>query len=497
MCGIVGMAGDIVAADRQVFRDMLDVCQIRGRDSTGVININRTKSYGFIKNVGPPAYLFDRKGYDQIVETGFHSAFIGHCRHKTSGAVNVQNAHPFDFEEEGIIGVHNGTLRGYHQLDGYTYAKVDSEVLYEHLAKNGPEETFNKIEGAWACVWWDDTAETLNFIRNDERPMYFCWSEDKRKMFWASETWMFGAAERKIPMWKGPKGDYKGKYIELPVDTLWSFSIDPSAKKGEATVRMKPAKKIPRKTNAMVARQPWGAGGNVVTSGFSAGGSAIKKEETAVSIWNQRCPRTHHWDGNTRRWAPKMLFAEWEEQFNREQKEKGGSVPNPFHQKLDDQLPVHLRPKQETLALIQGGKSGIGDSKQNSSLPSKNGSEQEKPAKSTESGCTSTNSPVPETSTSSPKTNRKKLSARLQNLQQGNGGYSPSKVSFRSMVGMAFITDEQTGSEYSEAEVQENTKGACSFCDEPIGDLTEISEFFGKNKFICTNCTEPSLRSVA
>lgn len=477
-------------SDRQVFRDLLDVCQVRGRDSTGVINVNKQQSYGYFKSVGPPTYMFDRRGYSETIETGTHAALIGHCRHKTSGAVSVANAHPFDFEDEGIIGVHNGTLRNYHHLDGHTYQKVDSEVLYGHLAKNGPEETFNKIEGAWACVWWNDKEETLNFIRNEERPLWFCWSEDRRKMFWASEIWMLEVAERRVKMWKGPKGDYKGKYIELPVDTLWSFNLVPHAKKGEATVTMNPQKTIERKKPSVVVREPWSAGGN----GSLVSSTGSSTEETALSIWKKETGRTHKWDVKTCKFVPKMTFEEWETHYN---KLKGGSVPNPFHQKLDDQLPKHLRPKQETLALIQGGKNGTTDSTPKSTTPSQSGAESGKELSCTTNGDSSTDSQDPANLTVSQKINRKRLTARLQGLQQGNGGYSPSFVSFRSVAGMAYVTDEQTGNEYSEQQVQDNTAGCCSFCDEPIGDLTEIHKFFAKDKFICTHCTEPSLRSVA
>lgn len=487
MCGLVGMAGDLEASDRNVFRDLLTVCQVRGRDSTGVININKQQAYGYVKGLGPPEYLFDRRSYTDNIETGTHAALIGHCRHKTSGAVTVQNAHPFDYEEEGIIGVHNGTLRSYHNLDGHTYQKVDSDVLYGHLAKNGPEETFNKIEGAWACVWWDDKAETLNFIRNDERPLYFCWSADRRKLFWASEIWMFGAAERKIDLWKGPKDDYNGKYIQLPVDTLWSFKLEPNAKKDSPTVTMKPAKKIERKKPTVnVSRGPaWNQGGNG-SSGFV---------ETALSIWNKRDSRTHQWDATHQKWRPICTYKEWKEKFA-ELKKNGGSVTNPF-QALDDQLPAHLWPKQETLSLIQGGKSGTQNSTQKSTTPSSNGAATGTALTSTTSGEKSTTSQDLQTSCALARTNRRKLTAGLRNLQQGNGGLQSNNVSFRSVAGMAFITDEQTGSEYSEEQVQENTGGECSFCDEPIGDLTEIAEFFGKNKFICTHCTEPNPRSSA
>ncbi len=436
------MAGDLNVNDRdKIFRDMLDVCQLRGRDSTGVITVNRQMTYGYVKNVGPPAYLFDRRSYSEVVETGTTAALIGHCRAKTVGAVNIQNAHPFDFEDEGIIGVHNGTLSNAYKLDTYKSGKVDSEVLYGHLAKNGPEDTFSKLEGAWACVWWDNNAETVNFIRNDKRPMWFVWSKDLRKLFWASEGWMFGAVERCIDLWEGPKSDGHGKYIPLPVDTLWSFEITPNAKAGEPTIKFKQAKKI-EPAPPLAQTVAWGNG--------SSRGSGVN----------------------------------------------GGSVPRPFAlTNLDDQLPAYMLPKPETLALIAGEKKSTGSSTDSSSTTSKSGSESEKGQAPTTSGESKTVSLVRQSLNTSQKTNRKRLS--VVPTQPQSGSLATSQVSFRSVAGMAFITDENTGNEYSEQQIQENTGGVCSFCDEPIGDLTEIHQFFGHNKFICTHCTEPKLRIVA
>lgn len=490
------MAGDIDASDRLVFRDMLDVCQLRGRDSTGVINVNRQMQYGYYKNVGPPAFMFDRKSYAETIETGTHAALVGHCRHKTSGAVSRDNAHPFDFEDEGIIGVHNGTLQNYSKLDGYAYNKVDSEVLFNHLAYNGAENTFNQIEGAWACVWWDDEQETLNFIRNSERTLYFTWSADRRKMYWASEAWMFGAVERKTKLWNGPTDDGKGKYILLEENTLWSFNLAPNAKKGDPVITMLPAKKIAPKERTVGFRG--GAGGNAWNGRSILGGS---DEEKPWETWNKKTAETHEYDEKTKTYKQKMSYQEWEKVCA--DKKKGGSVPNPFpkqvdiHKELDDQLPVHLRPRPETLALIQGGKSSTGNSTENSSTTSKNGQELETQSNSTKNGEKNINSQNQQTSTDSQKTNRKDSSDDLFTRLRRTGALLSSKVSFRSVAGMAFITDEITGEEYSEQKVEENTGGICSYCDDPIGDLTEIAQFFGPNKFICTHCTEPSLRSVA
>ena len=243
MCGLVGVAGDVsYKVKSKVLKDMLDVCQLRGRDSTGVIKVKKDLSYDWMKQVGPPTYLYDSKMWDNRMEKGDAAAYIGHCRHKTSGEINKDNAHPFDFPDEGICGVHNGTLCSFTRLDTYNYQKVDSEVLYGHLAQNGPEETFDRLEGAWACVWWNDKEKTINFIRNDQRPLWFTWSKDARMMFWASEPWMFGAVSREIELWEG--GENKKPYIQLPINTLWSFKINPEAKGDESVVTMRPAKLI-------------------------------------------------------------------------------------------------------------------------------------------------------------------------------------------------------------------------------------------------------------
>jgi hypothetical protein len=396
-------------------------------------------SYGYFKAVGPPTYMFDRRAYTDTIENGTHAALIGHCRAKTVGAVNVQNAHPFDFEDEGIIGVHNGTLTGVHKLDTYHHSKVDSEVLYGHLAKNGPEDTFSKAEGAWACVWWDNNEETINFIRNDKRPLWFVWSKCLRKLFWASEPWMFGAVERVIALWEGPKQDGAGKYICLPTDTLWSIEIHPNAKKGEPTIKFKAPKKI----------------------------------ESA---------------------PPLARTVAWGNGYSPDFGNNGGSVPRPFDLK-DDKLPVCLLPKPANEGSTADEKKSTALSTGDSSKTSTSGSEQAKESKPTTSGESNTDSLVRQSLNNSLKINRKRLSVVPSLRPRGNSG--TSRVSFRSVAGMAFITDETNGSEYSEQQIQQNTGGVCSFCDEPIGDLTEIHEFFGPNKFICTHCTEPKLRIVA
>lgn len=454
MCGLIGVAGNVSAqVKNSLFKDMLDVCQTRGRHATGVIKVDDDLDYGYIKNVGPPAMLFDRRSYSDIVETGNAAALIGHCRHKTSGDNDTASAHPFDYEDEGIIGVHNGTLRSYHDLDTHNFKKVDSEVLYGHLAMNGPEETFNKIEGAWACVWWNDKNKTLNFIRNKERPLWFTWNEDCSMMFWASEIWMFGAISRKIKLWDGGKAD--SPYVELPVDTMWSFNIDPKAKKDEKPLTMKTPHKIEAKKPVVRGYQ-----GNRNTS---RGGNSWRNGDD--------------WYEANGVWTRKGLAGP--------NADKGGEVTNPFPKDglNDDVSDIGREPEQSNTQI--GNVSFI----HNSPKQSDTGADTKLSKKSTRSILS-----LPErTSGTCQQGNnggRLNASGKRQDNTILNLPKPLNPVSLRTVAGMDYITDEKSKKEFGVLQFEENTGGKCCFCKQPVGDLQEVAEFLNEKQFLCTSCVE-------
>lgn len=480
MCGIVGLAGKIThQAKNIVFKDMLDVCQVRGRDSTGVIKVkdDRDQSYTWVKSVGAPAHLFDFRKYESEIERGDAVALIGHCRSKTVGEVNLKNAHPFDFPDEGIIGVHNGTLRNHQNLEGYTYSKVDSEILYEHMAKNGVKDTFEKTKGAYACVWWNDNDSTLNFFRNEERPLWFTWSKDMEMMFWASEIWMFAAVERKIGLWKGTDDLGKDKYIPLPVHKLWSFTINPKAPKDERVMTMKPIKSIEPIKEPVVRNNNYGANWN----------RAFRDEEWV------RDPELGTWTT-----AEDLT------------KKQGGEVTNPFvvkedsDDKMDDDLPFSLLPPNPVAIIgspAESGNTKIGNvAFMKNSVPN------------LDLLTVSKNSPkfpknglcLPGTnSNSTPQSNKRKLSVVSDNTQEKQGcvlteliqkrreSRPPTSVREVKKVGW-FIRDNFKEIEYSLEQFEKNTGGVCCHCKTPIGDLDEVHEFIDKENFVCMSCVTPA-----
>jgi len=463
MCGIVGMAGKITnTAKNTLFKDMMDVCQVRGRDSAGVIKVRNDadQTYTWVKAVGPPSNLFDYRKYESEIERGDAVALIGHTRSRTVGDISLKNAHPFDYPDDGIVGVHNGTLREHYKLDGYSASRVDSDVLYGHLAKNGPDNTFNVVKGAYACVWWDDNKKTLNFIRNDERPLWFTWSKDMDMMFWASEVWMFSAVERKLALWNGIKDDGEGKYVQIKPHSLWSFTINAKAAVNEAVLTMKPIKTIPPKPEPVAPM-----------SGVYA------------KVWT-RVEGSQDW------------------------KPAGGEVANPFlvdnlDDKIDDIIPwdaegapAHLIPQDTTGKADESGSTSIG-----------NVSFIKTSARGLDSKTGQTPSPrfpkpilcLPQKNTkSSPPTNKSghsdvsnKSLVNIASLsEQRRASRMPVSVREVKKVG-TFIRDNIKEIEYSVEQFEENTKGVCCHCNSPVGDLVEVHEFIDKNNFICTTCVTP------
>lgn len=189
MCGLIGVAGIVGNKEEKIIKELLIVDSLRGVDSTGIAVVPRLNAHEvkLAKKLGHAYELIDHRSFNQALG-GVHRAIIGHNRWGTIGRVSAANAHPFDFE--GLVGAHNGTLTSKWKFKDNSRFDTDSEAMYNHLDHFGIKELMNNMSGAWAMTWWDKDAETINFLRNKERPLWLVFSDDSKQLFWASELWM-------------------------------------------------------------------------------------------------------------------------------------------------------------------------------------------------------------------------------------------------------------------------------------------------------------------
>lgn len=192
MCGLVGIAGKLEFRDEALTRRLLMYDYFRGMDSTGLAAIHKDGEATCVKIASHPIDLFDMKSFDRALSYGKSNAFIGHNRAATKGAVSNKNAHPYVCGD--IIGAHNGTLEYSSWADLKKVVgedqETDSHAIFECINMIGIEETSTMLAGAWSLVWYDRVSESLNFLRNDKRPMWFAWTDTFDKLIWSSD-WRF------------------------------------------------------------------------------------------------------------------------------------------------------------------------------------------------------------------------------------------------------------------------------------------------------------------
>jgi hypothetical protein len=232
ICGLIGVAGDLEYKDEGLMKRLFVLDYFRGTDSTGLASIDGKGKPTIVKMATHPINLFDSKSFQSALSGYYSKAFIGHNRAATLGAVNDLNAHPFQFGD--IIGAHNGTLEksSWASLEFASGVKtdVDSAAIFACINEIGIEDTIKLMEegktsatGAWALVWYDMKDDTMNFLRNEHRPLWWALNDDGDKLIWASEWEMIEAASRLTPGYDTMVDD-EG-YGFYPFDCDWWYKV--------------------------------------------------------------------------------------------------------------------------------------------------------------------------------------------------------------------------------------------------------------------------------
>lgn len=280
MCGLVAIISrrnyGMISKDVEVFDELLLVGQIRGDDATGIISVMDDTSFYIDKEAVPSTYFaYSLAGTDarkRIIRDGI--ALIGHNRKATTGRRDDEGAHPFVVKDRFAL-VHNGTLYNHDKL---AKTDVDSEALaiviedalngeHDDKGKERLTKTLDDVYGAYACIWYNQVTNKVQWIRNAQRPLYYAEHLD---------AYCLASEEAMLKWILNRNSIYNSTIKQVEVDKLYSLDLDkPAAPVTEEGLSLK--KSIPQQQTPTTSVQPTaGASNNATVSGASITGMSKK-----------------------------------------------------------------------------------------------------------------------------------------------------------------------------------------------------------------------------
>jgi len=222
LCGLVGVYGDVGKKEAAVFKWLLKFDELRGPHSTGVLRVKDDNDLYIYKNVGGVDKFFAaHPAFDEELDEAKNlSLLMGHNRWATQGEINIDNAHPFEFDN--LVGAHNGTIpaHGLRRIPGHEKFTVDSKAIYNYISETNISDLWKLTDGAMALTWYDKVSQTFNIARNKERTLFYIRSSDNMSLYWASEAWMLDVLLGKFGIKTRDKSP-----VSVPINTHIKFSL--------------------------------------------------------------------------------------------------------------------------------------------------------------------------------------------------------------------------------------------------------------------------------
>jgi len=213
MCGIVGY----ITLDDKVrvtgkdkfFTEALFMDTLRGAHSTGFMSLSEDFMWQYQKQAVEGPEFIQGKGYKERTKETWCA--VGHNRHATQGEISTDNAHPFKHGDVTLV--HNGTLRSLFDLEQNKEIAVDSELIAYNLSLVEPSEAgvvIGKLIGAYALVWFDERDQSVNMVRNQERPLHLGLNSSEDILYFMSEGYMLNClTERMMDSSARPKAIWR------------------------------------------------------------------------------------------------------------------------------------------------------------------------------------------------------------------------------------------------------------------------------------------------
>lgn len=225
MCGLAGgMSSTLSSGELNKIKMLMVLSTFRGMYGSGAIVVHPGKK----KTLGLSVCRTECCAAELICDTSFVTAIanspkivVAHARAPTKGGNELANVHPH--RTGHITGVHNGTMW---QVMGQKIDddKSDSAAIFAAIAEHGVEAFMKESRGAYSLVWTDTKEGTLNFLRNEQRPLVFAnvgWGNRTSTVYWSSEL---GMLEYMLKREKVSAGDVKFEspkafqHVKFPLD---------------------------------------------------------------------------------------------------------------------------------------------------------------------------------------------------------------------------------------------------------------------------------------